>query len=60
MQTSSLGFEPHMYLLLSASPLCSFSQAHKLHLEGLFNWLVPVSLRFIRREVCCADAGVFD
>jgi len=29
----------------------SFAQEHKAHLLGLFEWLVPVSLRFIRRDL---------
>ena len=36
------GIEP-----VSPAPL----QGHKDHLLGLFDWLVPVSLRFVRRDL---------
>ncbi|GIL57271.1 hypothetical protein Vafri_12526 [Volvox africanus] len=50
LEPHQLGWRPLVQSWLAAFP--SFiGEVHRVHLMGMFDWLVPVSLRFLRREL---------
>eukprot|EP00803_Ostreobium_quekettii_P003693 evm.model.scf_198.6 EVM.evm.TU.scf_198.6 scf_198:68025-70221(+) len=50
LESHQLGWRPLTLSWMATLPT-HLGKEHKEHMLGLFDWLVPVSLRFIRREV---------
>ena len=50
LESNQLGWRPLTLSWLNTLP-GHLEEKHKDHILGLFDWLVPVSLRFIRREI---------
>ncbi|KAG2436335.1 hypothetical protein HXX76_006644 [Chlamydomonas incerta] len=50
LEPHQLGWRPLVVSWLATLP-AHMGESHRKHLLGLFDWLVPVSLRFLRREL---------
>lgn len=54
LDADQVGWRPLVLSWLATLP-AHFPEAIKAHLLGLMHWLVPVSLRFVRREIAEAS-----